>query len=314
MTNAKIEEVRIPTYPKIFAMGHRGIEELFNGPVVVEEKVDGSQFSFMKTEAGSMVFRSKGAMLNPFQPEKMFTLGVDEINKIAAFLVPGWVYYGEYLNKPKHNSLEYERVPTHNVILFDVCTDAQQQRFLDPEQKAREAFRIGLECVPVLFHGEIDSAEQLMALLQRPSVLGGPVNVPQPMIEGFVVKNYVTFNVEKKVAMGKFVSEQFKETHKVEWKKSNPTRKDFIQELIDALRTEARWDKAVQHKREAGELEGSPRDIGKLISEIPEDILAEEEDWIKESLFKHFWPDIRRGAIAGVAEWYKEKLMKEAFE
>ena len=34
------------SYGKIFNLGHKETEALFDGPVVVEEKIDGSQFSF----------------------------------------------------------------------------------------------------------------------------------------------------------------------------------------------------------------------------------------------------------------------------
>ena len=41
----------------------------------------------------------------------------------------------------------------------------------------------------------------------------------------------------------------------------NPNRGDMIALLIQELTTPARWQKAVQHLREDGKLEGSPRDI-----------------------------------------------------
>lgn len=34
------------SYPSTFALGHRAIADLLLDPVLVEEKVDGSQFSF----------------------------------------------------------------------------------------------------------------------------------------------------------------------------------------------------------------------------------------------------------------------------
>jgi hypothetical protein len=129
-----------------------------------------------------------------------------------------------------------------------------------------------------------------------------------------VVKNYHLFTVEKKVAMGKFVSEKYKEVQGGEWRKDNPTKQDIIDRLIGQYRTHARWQKAVQHLRESGILEGSPRDIGNLIKEVPQDVLKECEDEIKNALFAHFWPNIRRGVTAGLPEWYKEQLLEEAFK
>lgn len=35
----------IPSYPKIYAVGHREVRDIFRFPVLVQEKIDGSQFS-----------------------------------------------------------------------------------------------------------------------------------------------------------------------------------------------------------------------------------------------------------------------------
>lgn len=77
--------------------------------------------------------------------------------------------------------------------------------------------------------------------------------------------------------------------------------------------TEARWRKAVQHLREKGELDDSPKDIGALIKEIPLDILGDSKENIKEQLFSFFWPKIKMGVTKGFPEWYKNQLAESAF-
>jgi hypothetical protein len=111
--------------------------------------------------------------------------------------------------------------------------------------------------------------------------------------------------------MAKFVSEAFKEKHATAWKASNPGQADVITNLITQLRTEARWRKAVQIQRELGELENDPRDIGKLLKTIGQDVLKEEEEFIREQLFKWAWPKIQRGFCAGFPEWYKLHIAEE---
>ena len=59
----------IHSYPTVFAIGHKMIADLFNGSVVVEEKVDGSQFSFGVID-GELVCRSKGQQIVVNAPEK----------------------------------------------------------------------------------------------------------------------------------------------------------------------------------------------------------------------------------------------------
>jgi hypothetical protein len=298
--------LRLHSYPSIYNLGHRAITSLLDGPVLVEEKVDGSQFSFGVVE-GQLLCRSKGADLQVLAPEKMFTAGVETAKTLAPTLREGWVYRGEYLAKPKHNTLCYDRIPKDHVILFDICPGLEQ--YLSPEEKAAEAERIGLEVVRAFHVGKVESLEHFRTLLDTVSVLGGQ------KIEGVVIKPlaYDQFGTDKKVLMGKFVSEHFKEVHAGEWKKANPSTTDVIQSLIIQHRTPARWAKALQHLREVGEIEDSPRDIGKLFKEVPADVLKEQTDEIKDALFKYAWPHIARGLTAGLPDWYKDQLLQRQF-
>ena len=293
----------IYSYPSIYALGHSAILEIFKTPVLVEEKIDGSQFSMSRTPEGEILCRSKGQQIVTDAPEGMFKKAVATARELD--LHPGYIYRCEYLEKPKHNTLAYSRVPNKYLIIYDVCVGLEV--YMSYSEKADEAERLGLECVPALHVGMVENFEMFQSFLERESILGGC------KIEGVVIKNYSLFTMEKKIALGKYVSEEFKEKNSKNWKEQNPTGKDFVQMTIEYYRAEARWRKAVQHLREAGKLEGSPRDIGLLIREIPEDILKECEDEIKESLFKHFWPQIKRGVTAGVPQWYKDELAKTAF-
>ena len=296
------------SYPSTFALGHRAIADLLLDPVLVEEKVDGSQFSFgVFEENGERVLRcrSKGAQLQTLAPEKMFAAGVATAQALADRLVVGWTYRGEYLAKPKHNALAYDRVPSQHVILFDV--NPAHEEYLPWDAKSEEAARLGLEVVPRLHEGMIGDAQALRDLLATVSILGGQ------KVEGLVIKNYKRFTAEKKVMVGKFVSEAFKEVHAAEWKAANPMGGDIIGALIAQYRTPARWAKAVQHMREAGTLDDSPKDIGLLFREVPEDIERDAADDIKTKLYEWAWPKIRRGVCAGLPEWYKERLLERQF-
>lgn len=297
------------SYPKIYAVGHRGISELLLDPVIVEEKVDGSQFSFGKFlgDDGSEFIRcrSKGCELNVDCPDKMFQLAVDTVKEISPLLHVGWTYRGEYLAKPKHNTLAYDRNPNKHIIIFDV--NPSHEAYLPYSEKKIEAERIGLEVVPVIYEGVVESIELFRSFLDRTSILGGQ------KIEGVVVKNYKRFGRDGHALMGKFVSEAFKEVHGREWKNENPTTNDILQILICKYRTPARWAKAVQHLSEAGKLTDSPKDIGNIIREVPEDVLSECEQDIKEELFKFAWKHISRGITHGLPEWYKEELLKKQF-
>jgi hypothetical protein len=297
------------SYPKVHAMGHAAVKDLFLDEVVVEEKVDGSQFSFGKftSQEGAEYLRcrSKGVELTVEAPDNMFKKGVETAKELFPLLRNGWAYRGEYLATPKHNTLCYERTPAKHVILFDINTG--QEAYLSRAEKEAEAARLGLEIVPVVHVGEVKDIDFFRSFLERESVLGGQ------KVEGVVAKNYKRFGIDGKALMGKFVSEAFKEVHGADWKERNPGQGDIVARLIHKLRTPARWAKAVQHLAEAGQIEGTPRDIGKLIPATGQDIKAECEAEIKQMLFDWAWPDIQRGVISGVAEWYKGELLKKQF-
>lgn len=295
------------SYPKLWNMGHPAIRDLFDGPVVVQEKIDGSQFSFGVVD-GELFCRSKGAAVSLDTTDLLFQGAVETAKRLHAegLLVEGWTYRGEAICRPKHNTLTYERAPAGNVILFDIDRGLED-RISDPDDVALLASRLGLEVVPVLYRGEVKSAAELEALLDRVSILGGA------KIEGVAIKNYARFGEDGKMLMGKVVSEAFREVHKKDWRERHPTRSDIVDEIIEQYRTEARWRKGVQHLREAGQLEGSPRDIGKLVKAIPADVLEECEDEIKEALFRHFWPKIQRGITHRMPDWYKAQLAEQQF-
>lgn len=316
------------SYPSIFTLGHRAIKDLLNFDVTVEEKVDGSQFSFglvpthqnddgnavdaVYTEIDgvdySLKIRSKGCVMNIVAPEKMFNAAATTVRDLADKLHPGWTYRGEYLAKPSHNALAYDRVPTGHIIIFDINTGNQE--YLDYPSKRAEADRLGLETVPLIFSGRVKSVESVREFLGRVSILGGQ------NIEGVVIKpiGYNLYGTDKKCLLGKFVSEAFKEVHRKSWGTSNPSVTNIMDTIAKNYGTQARWNKAIQHLREAGRLVDDLQDIGPIIKEIPADILSECESDIKDALFNYAWPHIKRGLTAGFPQYYKDLILKRAFE
>lgn len=290
---------RLRSYPSLFNLGHKLVLDVLQDEVVVQEKVDGSQFSF-GIKDGQLFARSKGQQLNFDAPEKMFSAAINTVRELATRLEDGWTYRGEYLKSPKHNTLAYSRIPEKNIILFDV--DAGDHDYLLPHEVKAIAETIGLEVTPTFLVGTISDPSVLMEFLGIDSILGGC------KVEGVVIKNYHRFGLDKKPLFAKVVSEVFKEKHEGEWRKSNPTRTDVIQALTQEYRTEARWEKAVQHLRDAGILTGTVKDIGLLMREVPDDVKKECKDEIMEALWRYAWPTIERGCKAGLAEWYKDRI------
>jgi len=276
---------------------------VLDGYVLVQEKIDGSQISFGIDENGKLNMRSKNKEIDVENPDGMFKTAVEFLVKYQSVLHPNWIYRGEYLLKPKHNTLEYYRVPHNHIILFDICNGLES--YLPYSCLCIEAKRIGLEVVPLIAEGvftEADILELKDEWLSRESILGGT------KVEGVVIKNYNVFTAEKKVAMAKIVRQEFKEQNSSNWKDEHPTSQDIIQRLIETYRNEARWRKAVQHLRDAGELQGEMKDIPLLMKEVSADVLKECKDEIVERLFAYAWPKIMKGITRGLPEWYKTQI------
>lgn len=297
----------IKAFPKIFAIGQDYIKDIFKEEVEITEKIDGSQFVFGKLN-GELFMRSKGAEIYADNPQKMFKLAVDYVLTLS--MPDNTVYYCEYLAKPKHNTLCYERIPKNNLMLFGIATASEKFMF-DYELLKKAAKNAGIEPIPLVYKGKISKADEIFELIKKKSVLGGVD------MEGIVVKNYarpfLLGGQPIPLMAGKYVSEHFKEVHQKSWGRENTARGKF-EVFKDNFRTDARWDKSIQHLRDNGELENAPKDIGKLIKAIQQDITDEEQENIKAFLWKEFSRDILRFAVKGFPEYYKEKLLKSNFE
>jgi len=308
----KIEVKQISSFPKIFHIGESFISNLFEGKVEISEKIDGSQWDFGITDDGEIVFRSKGEELTYKDVPKMFEKAKEQVERLTPILKKNFrdvYFYCEFLASPNHNILKYKRVPRNYLYLFGVM---EGKNFVEDYKKLwKYADLLEIERVNILDYTEIKDVKKLEKYLKEKSILGNE------KVEGIVVKNYNQPSGKGgfliPISMGKYVREDFKERHQKEWKHKF-TSKGKLELLIESFYSEARWHKAVQHLKEKGELENTPRDIGKLMEEIEKDLIEEEKENIKEELYKIFIKDITRRAKRGFPEWYKKQLLKKAFK
>jgi hypothetical protein len=307
--------MNLPSIPKIYALGQRHNSAIFEDLVQVEEKIDGSQFSFGVVN-GKVECRSKGQPIDPSDPG-MFKLAYSNaVGAIQGVLyksghtisLEGLTFQCEYLAKPKHNILAYSRVPKGNLVLFDVRQP--DGTYASIQTREMWATELGIEVVQVFYQGFLPvttNFDNFAEYHSRESQLGGV------KVEGVVVKNYFQVHPEaetsKAPVTAKIVAPAFKE--KRASIPGNPGKvgvTDIVEKLTNCLRTEARWLKAIQHLREAGKLVNDNKDIGPLCKEIQADILAEETDWIKQRLFDEFSKQILNGTVVGFAQFYQKLL------
>lgn len=303
-------------------------ENALVGPVIIQEKLDGSQFSFGFNEDGEFVMRSKGVALYEDNYAEMFKEGVEYVLSIKDKLLERFsdgelrdiYFYSEYLRTPKHNIIKYDRIPKNYICLFDILSKGE---WLPRAEVEAWADILGVEVIPQLWSGVLgdEFLETQGTQISTPgdflknlaegtqSFLSDETKI---IAEGVVIKNY-----EQTLLLGghifplftKFVREAFKEKHAVEWAATN-TAKGSVEEYIKGFTSHARWDKAIIHRKEKGELLGAPQDIGPLMEEIHRDIEEEEQQNIKDFLYKAYIKDIKRLATKGFPMYYKEKLLE----
>lgn len=304
----KSDSTQLKSYPKILPLVGKNADYVLGNKIEITEKVDGSMFAFGKDPEGILFFRSKGQQIDPAYPQDMFRAAVEHILSVRDRIPADTAFYGETLQKPRHNTLTYGRVPRGHIALFGMF-DWARTRGVPHNELSVWAFELGCDVVPLIYEGILDNLAGVVDLLDRESFLGGA------KIEGVVLKDYdrpMEFaGMVYPLTVLKFVSEQFKEKHQTnpDWTKpSDSLEKVFFQYKAG---NEARWRKAIQHRKEAGAFIGEPKDIGPLMKDIWEDLVTEEADNLKEELFRVFKKRLAYAGQAGFPEWFKTVYLLE---
>jgi len=304
------KQFSLGAHPKIYTLGDRHIKELFDDEVIIQEKVDGSQFGFAKFN-GDLYFRSKGKVLYDEDTTKSFAKIIVYLNSIEKQIPNNYVFYGEYLEKPRQNALTYGRTPNNHLVIFAGKNIETDEWLADHAELELVAASMGFETVPLLYKGMVADVDTLKVLLETESFLG------KEQIEGFVVKNYHKeyqfANLTIPFLAGKYVREGFKERNSSNQMK-NFNNKSQLEELKEEFQTEARWEKAIQYIRDNGELTDTPKDIGPLLKRINEDLIEEQKEYIKGRLWTIYSKEIIRAATYGFPEHYKKQLMEKQFD
>ena len=308
------------SFPKIFHLGTKYVSDIFKEEVEITEKLDGSHFRFCLDKDNNIEMWGRQAQIFLENADGNFKPVAEWVHSIKNKLEPGIIYYGETLSKPRHNVLNYSSTPKNHFCLFGFSTWGNSLFAQHPILKSM-AEHLDCDVVPLIYKGVLSDEVHggingfIDQLLDRESYLGGV------KIEGVVIKNLQRTAIltgtpaDPKVILpimcAKFVCEDFKEKHeanRVEYKESY---RDRISLLFESYRTNARWNKAVQHLKEAGELLDDPKDIGKLVNEIQSDIIQECKEEIKEELWNLTIKLYKGSFTHGFPEWYKRKLLDD---
>ncbi len=298
----------------------------------IQEKIDGSQLTVMvnpayeavqddpDTKVEPLLFFNKGTPVA--YTNKTFLKTINMLTYMAKTAKPDcnfdpqYTYHGEAVCSTRHNVAKYDRVPRYYFIIYDITN--RNGTWLGPSSLGAEVARLGLEMTPILAWGGFGSAnlddplspyvecQQLIETIlagTRKSILGG-------MPEGVVLKHPGFINEKGKTVATKlkYVTPAFREAHAMKNKGEQATPESAVQEVGKAYSVGARFYKAVQHARDAGELKFDVTDAVKLKERLDDDFERERKPEAMNYLWAELAPHVKRACRTGFDEWYREYL------
>ena len=290
------EEFKIPPnrikYPSISSSttATRKREWKTNCNWYIQEKIDGSQFSFSthitenkdKKQIREMVYTCGNTERN--SDAALFKKAITVLEILKYNFTPDLVYHAEMITSKRHNIVEYERMPHHFVVVYDISNEKQ---YFSIEEMIKECQRAGLEFVPAIYtntNPEVNPHEKCLELIKDIeegrllSILGG-----KP--EGVVLKcsRFVNLKGETVNTKIKYVTSLFKEIRHV--KKPTRTRQsiaEFISWVGEHFNLPARFAKGRQHLEIRHNItKDTPNYYEHLCKELDSDLIKEQSDLIQ---------------------------------
>lgn len=251
-------------YPKIRRLGHPDTQGIWDGTVVVEEKIDGANFRFMYDPELGLRWGTRNVDYTTVPPkdwpkrfEKQWKWVEENMDKIMKY--PSYIFYAEAV-LPHTIQYDWERFEAP-LIGFDV---------LDPEgdwvsypENVKIFKDIGLPFVPVVvvLHGK-PSLEKFEELVPKSRFYDGEA-------EGVVLKNYGSG------VFAKVLSERFIEANRSVFGKSKKEIKDETEKWFEYLFSPRRIEKTIERLVDEG-YELDMRLMKELIYRVMSDVIEEE--------------------------------------
>ena len=96
---------------------------------------------------------------------------MNSLKRLLTKLPDNITLYGEWLSKPKHNVLAYDRTPKNGIALFGVYNPETQEHY-GMDIISEWAEQLGVDTVPLLFKGETNAQAVLDMVDKTDSFLG----------------------------------------------------------------------------------------------------------------------------------------------
>lgn len=201
-----------PRYPRIPHVARAGddqlgasvLAEFWDAPLVVEEKLDGSNVSIrFDASLGPVVAgRSRNSSDRAGQLGRLRAWAAARSACLAEHLAEDAVLYGEWLYL--QHTIPYDGLPDYFVMLDLRLADGS---FVDRRRREAFAAKLGLTLAPLVHEGRVHGVEHLQALVKRSAF--GSVRA-----EGVVLRRESAGCVQ---AVAKWVRPDFEQKTDAEW-------------------------------------------------------------------------------------------------
>lgn len=289
----------------VVRLGHRSTVGVLNegDNIVIQEKIDGANASFTGGEGNIRCF-SRNKELDEENTLGGFYQFANSLNDDE--LIPGYLYFGEWLNPHKVRYENYEK----QFFLFDIY-DLNREQYLPFSFVKGEASRLNLNLVPVFYEGVYQGFDHLQQFVGITN-LGGKLGEVTTG-EGIVVKNVSYLDRFGKQQFVKLVTDAFREVQSQKAPK-DPRKKTEEQVFVDTCMTKARVEKLIHKLVDEGILDGKfditdmQVILQNLGGHVYDDMLKEESEMLpKEFEEKQIRKAIGRGLAVIVKEIIRER-------
>ena len=179
------------------------------GPLIVEEKIDGSNSGLSFSEEGVLFFQGKTKYFEQNthpQHHRFFNWGWTIRDALWDALGPNRILYGEWLFA-KH-TIKYTNLPAY-FVGFDIYerpkSGGQEGWFWPVNDRDALFLSLGIATVPKITVGSFNRLEDLLSFADGPSLFGAPNK------EGIYVR---LENDDKLLIRAKYVRQEFRKEHK----------------------------------------------------------------------------------------------------
>lgn len=181
-------------------LSKKEVQALLTGHITVEEKIDGANVCILGLKDGTFRLQKRGSLVDKGEHPQFgrFKAWANEKFIPGVQYVPKDMYiYGEFMWATHH--IYYDNLPDW-FICIDIFVNNKTNRFEYLNRESKEGFckAWGIEVVPLLFDGYVDSITEIEDLVAGPSEYS-----TDHEREGIVVKNH------RKQMKGKIVRPEF---------------------------------------------------------------------------------------------------------